>query len=161
MAERRINPNAIKLHRTYDVSELAACCRVHKNTVLHWRKNGLVSIDDSRPILFLGLVVREFLKRRNSNRKQPCDPGKFYCFRCRQPRPPALNFAEYVAATAKSGNVRAFCEQCETIMHRRVSLAALGAAMPGVQVQFAEGPLGLIGSRPASLNCDSERQEAA
>ena len=161
MAVRRVNPYAVKLHRTYDVAELAICCRVHKNTVHHWRTEGLAPIDGAKPILFLGSTVREFLKKRSANRKHPCSPGELYCFRCRRPRRPALAFAEYVPLTAKAGNIRAICESCETIMHRRVSLAALDDAMPSVQVQFAEGPLRLMGSTSTSLNCDFKRQNAA
>ena len=41
MAKRRMNPNVVKLNRTYDATQLAACCGVHKNTVLNWRKAGL------------------------------------------------------------------------------------------------------------------------
>ena len=36
MAARRVNPHAVKLHRSYSVPELAACLGVHKNTVRHW-----------------------------------------------------------------------------------------------------------------------------
>jgi hypothetical protein len=161
MSRRRLNPNLIKLHRTYDIPELARCCRVHKNTVLHWRQSGLTPIDGSRPILFHGSTVREFLKKRNAGRKQPCGPGKLYCLRCREPRTPALGLVDYVPITAKSGNIRAFCSTCEAIMHRRVSQSALAATMPGLDVQFAERPLRLIGSASPSLTCDSERQAAA
>lgn len=158
MARRRINPNAIKLHRTYDVSELAACCGVHKNTVRHWRREGLAPIDERKPTLFVGATVREFLKRRNATRKRPCSPGQLYCLRCRQPRPPALEMAEYVPITQSSGNVRAICGACETLMHRRVALSTVALVMPGIEIQFAERPPRLIGSPSPSLNCDLDKQ---
>ena len=161
MAARRVNPSAIKIHRTYDVSELAACCGVHKNTVRQWRSEGLASLDKRKPILFLGATVREFLKLRNAKRKRPCGPGHLYCFRCRQPQPPALGMAEYVPITKSSGNVRAICGFCETLMHRRVALSAIALVMPGIEVQFAERPLRLIGGLSPSLNCDLEKKTAA
>jgi hypothetical protein len=161
MAQRRINPNAIKLYWTYDVSELAACCGVHKNTVRQWRGEGLTPIDERKPILFLGATVREFLILRNAKRKQPCGPGKLYCLRCRQPRPPALEMAEYIPITQSSGNVRAICGTCETMMHRRAALSAIAIIMPGIEVQFAERQLRLIGSPSPSLNCDLEKKAAA
>jgi hypothetical protein len=161
MATRRVNPNVVKLNRTYDVFQLAGCCGVHKNTVLIWRKAGLEPIDSLKPIVFHGSVVREFLKKRNAQRKRPCGPGKLYCFRCREPRTPALGLVEYVALTATSGNLRAFCGTCETVMHRKVRRAALATTMPDIDVQFAERVLRLIGSASPSLNCDSERQAAA
>lgn len=161
MSGRRINPNLIKLHRTYSVPELARRCQVHKNTVLHWRKAGLSPIDGSKPILFHGSAVREFLKTRIARRKQPCGPGRLFCFRCRAPRAPAFGLVDYVAITARSGNIRAFCVTCEAIMHRRVSRSALAATMPGLDIQFSEHPPHLIGSTSSSLNCDPERQVAA
>lgn len=161
MANRRVNPNLVKLHRTYDPGQLAACCGVHKNTVLNWRKAGLEPIDNSKPIIFHGSVVREFLKKRNVERKRPCGPGKFYCFRCREPRSPALGLVEYVPLTTKSGNLKAFCEACEVVVHRKVRRIDLTATMPDVTVQFADRSLRLIGSAAPSLNCAFERQAAA
>ncbi|GAA4752485.1 hypothetical protein GCM10023264_19270 [Sphingomonas daechungensis] len=161
MAKRRVNPNVVKLNRNYDTTQLATCCGVHKNTVLNWRTAGLEPIDSSKPILFHGSVVREFLKQRNAKRKQPCGPGKLYCFSCREPRRPALGFVEYVLVTQKGGNLKAFCETCETVMHRKIRRADLEAKMPGVEVQFADRQLRLIGTPSPSLNCDPERQAAA
>ena len=158
MARRRLNPNLIKLHRTYDVSELARHCQVHKNTILHWRTDGLEPIDGAKPMLFHGSAVREFLSKKNLRRKQPCGPGRLFCFRCRRPQPPALGLVEYVPMSAKSGNVRAFCEGCETVMHRRVTLASLAVTMPDLEIQFPEGDPRLIGSRSPSLNRESESQ---
>lgn len=161
MATRRVNPNIIKLRQTYDVTELARRCGVHKNTILNWRREGLAPIDGAKPILFLGSAVREFLRERNAQRKHPCGPGRLYCFRCREPRRPAYGLADYVSVNAKSGNVRAFCEACGTVMHRRVSLSALAIAMPGIDFQTAEAPPRLKGSVPNSANCDSKGKAAA
>jgi hypothetical protein len=161
MSKCRVNPNVVKLHRTYDPGQLAARCGVHKNTVLNWRKAGLEPIDNSKPIIFHGSVVREFLKKRNAERKRPCGPGKFYCFRCREPRAPARGLVEYVPLTAKCGNLKAFCEACEVVVHRKVRRNDLAATMPDVTIQFADRPLRLIGSASPSLNCVSEGQAAA
>ena len=161
MAKRRVNPNVVKLNRNYDTTELATCCGVHKNTVLNWREAGLEPIDSSKPILFHGSAVREFLRQRNAKRKQPCGPGRLYCFRCRKPRRPALGFVEYVAVTARLGNLKACCDACGTVMHRNVCPADLEAKMPGLEVQFADRQLRLIGKPSTSLNCDPERQAAA
>lgn len=42
MPARRVNPYRVKLHRLYDVRELAECLGVHKNTVRHWQDDGLI-----------------------------------------------------------------------------------------------------------------------
>jgi hypothetical protein len=160
MAARRVNPYVVKLHWSYSVPELAARLGVHKNTVRHWQRQGLVPIDASRPVLFQGAVVRAFLVARNASRKRPCSPGKLYCFHCREPRPPALEMVEYIAVTAVTGNLRAICAACGTRMHRRARQASLPAIMPGLDVQITQAPLRLKGRPPPSLNCDLERQAA-
>ena len=157
MAARRINPRAVKLHRSYSVPELAACFGVHKNTVRHWQRDGLVALE-GRPIVFPGETVRAFLTKRNAARKRPCPPGTIYCFRCRQPRAPAGRMVDYVPISPVSGNVRAICETCDTIMHRRAQKALVATIMPGCDVQIVQAPPRLRGRPFPSLNCDKERQ---
>lgn len=159
MPARRVNPNWVKLHRSYSVDELAHCLDVHKNTVRHWQAKGLEPIDEGRPVLFQGATVRSFLANRNTSRKQPCSPGTFYCFRCRSPRAPALSMVDFVPMRPGSGNLRALCECCETIMHRRVREADIAEIMPGCTVQFAQGQPRLSGQTSPSLNCDFKRQD--
>ena len=134
---------------------------MHKNSVRYWQRDGLKPIESGRPLLFQGAVVRAFLTARNASRKRPCPPGMLYCFRCREPRSPALGMVDFVSINAqKSGNIRAICGTCETVMHRRASKAALASIMPGCDVQYGEAPPRLKGSSPPSLNCELERQAA-
>lgn len=158
MPSRRVNPNRVKLHRSYSVAELAACLTVHKNTVRHWQANGLEPVEPRKPYLFHGATTREFLIRRNASRKCPCSPGTLYCTRCRQPRPPAMGMVDYVPRCPDSGNLRAICASCEAMMNRAVRKADIARIMPGCTVQFAKGQPSLSGRKPAPLNCDSERQ---
>lgn len=161
MSSRKVNPNRVKLQRTYTASELAACLLVHKNTISNWQRKGLTPIDGARPILFLGSTVRDFLRKQNAARRRPCPPGNLYCFRCRLPRPPADGLVEYRWITATSGNLRAVCATCETVICRRATREALAVTMPGLDVQFPEAKVRLIGSPSPSLDCDSKRKAAA
>ncbi len=156
MAARRVNPYVVKLNRSFSIGELAGRLGVHKNTVRHWQRQGLAPIDSSRPLLFQGAVVRAFLATRNASRKRPCPPGTFYCFRCREPRPPAPGMVQYLPMTDVSGNLRAICATCETMMNRRACRAALAKVMPGLDVQITQAPPRLKGSPSPSLNCDSK-----
>jgi hypothetical protein len=158
MPTRRANPRRAKLHRSYTAAELAACLGVHKNTVRLWRRAGLEPLEPARPVLFQGSVVRAFLARRNARRKRPCPPGMLYCFRCRQPRAPALGKVYYNPVTDTCGNLRAHCEACAAIMYRRIRLGDLAAKMPGLAVQITQAPSRLSDSPSPSLDCDSERQ---
>ena len=159
MPVRRANPYRVKLHHSYSVPELAACCDVHRNTVRQWQRHGLEPIDKGRPLLFHGGTVRAFLITRNASRKRPCPPGALYCLRCRAPRRPALDMVDYVPITADSGNLRALCESCEAPMHRRARKADLPKIMPGFAVQFTQASPRLNGSADASLNCDERRKD--
>lgn len=158
MSVRRINPNRVKLHRSYSVGELALCLDVHKNTVRRWQSKGLEAIDDSHPLLFHGAAVRAFLTQLNASRKHPCPPGMLYCFRCRLPRAPALGMVDFVAMSTGSGNLRALCECCETIMHRRAREADVANIMPDCKVQFGQGHPSLNGWTTPSVNSDLKRQ---
>lgn len=138
MLLNRANWQRVKLHRTYTVSELAKCCGVHKNTIRNWMAKGLEPIGSGRPILFDGATVRAFLAKHKASRKRPCPPGTFYCFRCRQPRRPALGMVEMTVSNAPNGNLQALCGECGTFMHRRVRLDAISEAMPNLDVQIRE-----------------------
>jgi hypothetical protein len=65
---------------------------------------------------------------------------------------------DYEARNARTGNLRALCEQCATIMHRRVRRDRIAVVMPGMDVKLTEAPARLKGSTAPSLNCDKERE---
>ena len=158
MGNRRANPCRVKRHYSYTTGELATALDVHKNTIRHWQRAGLEPIDTSRPLLFHGEAVRAFLTRRNTARKSPCPPGTIYCLRCRQPRQPALGMVDYVPMKLATGNLRALCETCGSMMHRRVRETAIASVMPGCTVQIVEGHASLNGQRAPSVNCDLEQR---
>lgn len=153
----RANPFKVKLHFSYTAGELAACLGVHKNTVRNWRREGLAPVDEVRPVLFQGAVVRAFLMKRNAKRKQPCPPGTLYCLRCREPSEPAQGMIEYTPMKPASGNLRATCLRCEATMHRRIREADIARLMPGCTVQHRRGHSSLIEGAEPSLTCDLER----
>ena len=154
MPVRRLNPNLVKLHRSYAVGELADRLGVHKNTVRQWQRDGLAPIDGGRPVLFQGRTVRAFLGARNASRKRPCPPGTLYCVRCREPRAPGGGMVDFIPITPLSGNLRAICADCGTLMHRRARASAVAAVLPGIEVQIAEAFGRLMGKPAPSPNSD-------
>ncbi|WP_296721209.1 helix-turn-helix domain-containing protein [Erythrobacter sp.] len=104
---RRINPRSAKLHRSYTAHELAERLDVHKNTVRHWIKGGLPVVDGTRPVLILGSDFQAWWGRQRKAAKRPCQPGQMYCFKCREPKAPALGMVDYVATNAATGNLKA------------------------------------------------------
>jgi hypothetical protein len=158
MAARRLNPNLVKLHRSYSIGELSARLAVHKNTVRQWQRDGLKPIEAARPLLFHGAAIRAFLAARNAGRKRPCPPGTLYCFACRQPCAPALGMVDYIPVTATSGNLRAICDTSGTLMHRRVRITAIPDVMPRIAVQIGQASPRLSRRPSPSVNRDLERQ---
>ena len=157
MATRRVNPRAVKLNRSHSVTDLAACLGVHKNTVRNWQRVGLQPVDKRRPVLFHGSTVRAFLSARNASRKRPCPPGTLYCFKCREPRPPACGMVEYTPRNGVSGNLTALCEACETVMNRSAGLVSIAAIMPKLEVQIRQAVMRITEHTSTTLDCDKGR----
>jgi hypothetical protein len=157
MPIRRANPQRVKMHRIYSGAELANCLGVHKNTVRHWQANGLEPVSKCRPSLFSGSTVRAFLAKRKATRKRSCPPGTLYCFKCRQPRAPALGMVEATRRNATTGNLSAMCEDCGTMMHRRTRLAEIAAIMPNLDVQIREAGPRICERTDPSLNCENRK----
>lgn len=151
---KRINPRRAKLHRSYSVGELADVLGVHKHTVRAWLKEGLPPIDDVRPILILGSDFQEWWAKRTKAKKRPLKPGEFFCLKCRQARQPALAMVEYVPLTPRGGNLRALCDACSALMHRRVIAAAIVDVMPKIDVAITKASPSISGKTTPSLNTD-------
>jgi excisionase family DNA binding protein len=137
--QRRPNPRAVKIHRSYTVEEAAGTLRVHKNTVRAWIKRGLPTIDSRRPILINGLDLFRFLTSERNKRKQRCAMGELYCVRCRAPKAPAGGMVDYLPITSAAGNLRGLCPDCDALIHRRVSLSRLHAIRGDMDIAFPQG----------------------
>ncbi len=144
----------VKIHRSYTVRELARITGVHEHTVRAWTKAGLATLADARPVLISGGEAKRFLSERQRSRKRPCGPGRFYCFRCREPRPPALAMADWVPVTDTVGDLSALCPDCGTVMHKRVSTARLATIGAEMEIAFPKGRSRLDESANPSLNRD-------
>jgi hypothetical protein len=154
MRKRHPNHRLVKIHRSYTVEEIAKLFDIHKNTVRRWVKEGLATADDRRPMLILGYVLVAFLQARRLKNKQTCKPGELYCVRCRAPRSPAGNMADYSPITEKFGNLVAICPDCDSLMNRHVSLARIGQILGRIDIFFPEGVRQLIERTNPTVNSD-------
>jgi hypothetical protein len=152
---RRIDPRRAKVNRTYSVDEAARLFGTHKNTVREWQRAGLRPIDDKRPALFLGSELRRFLMERRAKAKRPTPPGMIYCLKCREPRRPAGEVADWLPRTASAGDLQGICPVCEGMLYRRVRLADLEAVRAGLDVTVREGDGRIRQCAEPSLNHDS------
>lgn len=161
MAKRHPTPRLVKIHRSYTVEDIANLYGMHKNTVRKWIKDGLATIDDKRPMLVLGLDLVAYIKKRRSKNKQACKPGELYCVRCRVPKSPAGEMAEYSPVTEKIGNLIAICPDCDSIMNRRVSLARIEVAIGNIDITFPKDLRHITsvphGTNPNYKNSNPER----
>ena len=136
MSKRLHNPNLAKKHLSYRVDEAASLYKVHKGTVRNWIKAGLPVLDDKHPMLIPGDDLAAFHQARRTKNKQKCRPGEMYCFRCRAPKEPALDMADYTPDTATLGNLVGICPDCGTIMNRRASLAKLDQVRGKMEIRY-------------------------
>lgn len=151
---KRINPRLAKKHRSYSVQELADLLGVHQRTVRLWLKKGLPAIDGAKPTLIHGGAFQEWWAKQRKAAKRPCQPGQMYCFKCKDRKAPALGMVEYAATNAATGNLKALCETCKTMMHRRTRLADIPAKMPGMDVQITQASSSIGAPAHPSSNCD-------
>ena len=137
---RRITARSISKHRSYSVDEAARALGVAKGTVRRWLKDGLPALTDQRPALITGAALIAFLDARA---KPPtrCALNECFCFSCRAPRRPAFGEVEFHVLAPSNGNLRALCEVCTTVMHKRVSTAKLDAlrGLATVVIKQADG----------------------
>ena len=152
---RHPNPRLVKIHRSYTVEETARVLGKHKNTVRAWIKLGLQPIDRRRPTLIHGLELLRFVKNRRITSKRPCPAGHMFCLKCRAPRQPAAGMTDYLPISETSGNLRALCSKCGTLMHRRASLANLNIVGAGLDIVFPQGVSRIRESATRSVDCDS------
>ncbi|MDI7775595.1 helix-turn-helix domain-containing protein [Asticcacaulis sp. EMRT-3] len=141
----------IRRHRNYTVEELARALGKTTQTIRRWIKNGLPVLTDIRPGLIMGVDVIDYMASRKPTR-QTCAPDECYCFRCRIPRPCAGGMAEFVPMTATTGDLRALCPHCSTLMHKRTSNAALSVLSALLDISFPQGVPTLSAPLPPSLN---------
>lgn len=154
MGKRHPNPRLVKIHRGYTVEEIAHLFGIHRNTVREWVKGGLPTNDDRRPMLILGRELYAFLQARRAKSKRPCGPGEIYCVRCRAPKVPAGDMADYQNLTATLGNLSAICPDCDAMMNRRVSLAKLERIRGQMDITLPQALRHIGNTVPPSVNSD-------
>jgi hypothetical protein len=156
MRKRHPNYRRVKSHRSYSVEEIAILLTTHKNTVRAWVKGGLPISDDKRPMLILGCELAAFLQERRARNKKTCKPGEIYCVRCRSPKCPAGDMADYAPITEKLGNLKAICPDCHCIINRRVSIAKLAQVRGKMDILFPQALRHIGESNQPIVNSDLE-----
>lgn len=153
---RRLNRNLAKMHRNYTVEEIASLFGVHKNSVRAWIKAGLPVCDARRPVLILGMDLRNYLQGKRSERRRRCGVGELYCLRCRKPRWPAEDMVDYIPMTAATGRLNALCPVCTAVMNRYVGAKDLDEIRAKLDVRVPKSQQHISKSNLLLANCDFE-----
>jgi hypothetical protein len=161
MTRRRLNYQQVKIHRNYTVEEIGRLFGIHKNTIRVWVKAGLPVIDDRRPMLILGQDLASFLQVRRKKNKRPCQPGEIYCVRCRAPKVPGGDMADYKPLTEAGGMLQAICPDCNSMMNRRVSVAKLAAVRGKLDIAFPQAQGHISNRVEPTLNSDLKQETNA
>jgi hypothetical protein len=157
MLRRSTNPRLAKTNRNYTAGEIAELYKVHRNTVLSWRKAGLAPIADRRkPLLFLGSELSAFLEARRARNRHPLRADQIYCVACHEAKEPAFAEVEYLPLTPTSGNLRGLCPTCTRLIYRRVSRAKLAAVQGQLKVTFTDASPSIRDAVDPSVNSDFE-----
>ncbi len=108
---RRIRPS-----KTYSLPEIAVALDRNIATVRRWVRDGLPTLDRQRPLLVLGSELKAWLKAKWSARKQACQSGEIFCFKCRKPRKPRPGSVCIIPNNEKTVSIKAECDVCGTRM---------------------------------------------
>ena len=154
MSKRHPNPRLAKIHRNYTVDEIANLYAIHKNTVRAWVKSGLPTSDDRKPYLILGRDLMAYLQAKRTKNKKTCQPGQIYCVRCRAPKAPAGDMAEYQTLTTTLGNLVGICPSCNAMMYRRVNFMKLTQVSANLDLTLPQALLHIRESPNPSVNSD-------
>ena len=137
MTRHRIDARRLKIHRSYTVDEAARTLAIAKGTVRRWLKHGLAATDERKPALIRGSELIGYLAARRKP-KQACPPGQCFCVKCKASRVPDGAMAEFIVITPTTGNLRALCPACGTLMHRRTSVAQLRQIQSSLDIAIVE-----------------------
>lgn len=154
MRKRCPNYRLVKTHRNFTVEEVARLFGMHRNTVRAWVKSGLPTCDSKRPMLILGRDLRAYLQARRTRNKRPCKPGEIYCVRCRAPKRPDGDMADYIPITEKFGNLEGICPDCGGMMYKRASKAKLPEIWAKLDISFTEAERRVSDSSVPTVNSD-------
>lgn len=113
----------IKQKQCYTVPDISVALGVAEGTVRRWVAQGLPTIDDQRPKLVHGSVLREWLVEKRVNRRTKCGPRQMYCFKCRDARDLLPGSVITTNRNAKSAMIEALCTSCGSKMFRQCGKA--------------------------------------
>ena len=123
--KRKHYPHRIKPDLTYSTKDILVAENVHIRTVQEWYRQGLKRIDNERPFLVKGFVLKEFLDQKNLSSKRKCEPNEFFCMKCKSPRKLWENAVSLKYRSSKTISMSGWCLVCNTVINKIGSVKKL------------------------------------
>ena len=111
------------------------------------------ALTDRRPFLIRGADLVAFLKERRAEKRQRCGPRQIYCLKCRKPRTPAEETADYEPIDPNRGTLVGICPVCEALIRRFVSKARLPALAREFDLKFTHHQESLMDTATPGTSC--------
>ncbi len=134
---KRYNARAIKKNQTYTFEEAAEALGVHEQTVRAWGGRGLRVLRSKTPHLILGDDLRRYLSASEQRRKRPMGPNELFCLKCREPKTPEGNLADFSAAGPGRGLLSGICPDCGRMCQRFVRMDQLAFVAPDLDLNIS------------------------
>lgn len=148
----RLNPNHVKIHRSYTVIEVSETLEVHPKTVRNWIKAGLTVIDETRPLLIHGSDLKVFLKHRRKAHLHQCELTEMYCFKCKSAKQPSIEKLSFIAKPAGMAQMTGCCSECGNKMNKYVSWRDVNEIWTGLGGKLPIGEKHLVLRETALAN---------
>lgn len=127
--------NKAKSHWIYNLRSIRELYGVSRNTPLNWIKQGLIPVDDQRPIVFRGDELNRFHKGRCERARCPLAPYELYCLGCKRPKKPLHGQIEFISFRGRSGQVTGICPDCSSAIFRFVTQSSIDVFFTRYQVK--------------------------
>ena len=138
MSKKLYSYKPISYWYSYEIEEICHIFKdngLHPQTVRRWiNKEGLSTIDKSRPTLIYGYDLINFLKKRNQRHKKHTSFEQFFCMKCQDGRNVFRNIIQ-IEQSHHYLKAKARCRDCKTIMNKSYKITGL----PDLRQQFQLG----------------------
>ncbi|MBL4616924.1 MAG: helix-turn-helix domain-containing protein [Robiginitomaculum sp.] len=119
--QRKYDYRRVKANRPYTVETLAELYGVKRTTVRDWiKKHGLANaiIDEKRPMLLKGVLIRLWMKDWQARRKSTCGEREIYCVACQRPQKIKPGTFRIHTSNTEKITVQGVCYGCNRTLNR-------------------------------------------
>ena len=129
----RFDPRKISKHKSYTIKELSDLVGMSEKTCFRWIEKGLPTVSgNQKPILVMGVEIKKFIKKRNSQNKIELKRYEFFCFKCKGARR-AKRGSIGISGNTKKG----LCSVCNGKMSKTIHPIKKDYKIPSTPIQMS------------------------